>query len=206
MTTPERGGVGAGTRPRMRRTVPLLDGLVILWSIAWILIGVTIAREVRDLARLSDTVVSLGQATQSAGAAVAGLEDLPVLGGALREPATKIREAGADAVVSARESRRSADRLAVLLGISVALIPSLGLLAVYLPRRVAGVRERRALLRALRRDEPNLDEYLAWRALSHLTTDELSRLTSGPLAELTRGRAGELARAELRRHGLDRLR
>lgn len=190
----------------MHRTVRLLDGLVILWSIAWIVIGVTIGREVRELARLSDTVVSLGQATQSAGAAITGLEGLPVVGDALREPARRIRQAGADAVASGRQSRRSADRLGVLLGISVALIPSLGLLVVYLPRRVAVVRERRALLGALRRDEPGLDDYLAWRALSHVSTEELSRLTSGPLAELTRGRAGELASAELRRHGLDRRR
>ena len=179
---------------------------MILWSIAWLLTGVTIAREVRDLARLSDTVISLGQATETAGAAIAGLEGLPLIGGALQEPATTIRAAGAEAVVSGRQTRRSADRLGVLLGLSVAFIPSFGVLALYLPARFAGVRERRAILRALRRHEPGLEDYLAWRALSHLSTDELSRLTPGPLAELTRGRAGELARAELQRHGLDRLR
>lgn len=190
----------------MRPPLRLLDGVVILWSIAWLLTGVAIAREVRDLARLSDTVISLGEATQSAGSAIAGLEGLPVVGGALRDPAKAIREAGADAVASGRQSRRSADRLGLLLGLSVALIPSFGLLAVYLPARLAGVRERRAILGALRRREPGLEEYLAWRALSHVPTDELSRLAAGPLAELTRGRAGELAGAELRRHGLDRLR
>jgi len=119
----------------MRRPARLFDGLVVVWSVAWVLIGVRIAREVRDLAKLSDTVVSLGQATESAGAAIAGLESLPVVGGALREPAATIREAGTDAVASGRQSRRSADRLGVLLGISVALIPTLGLVAAYLPGR-----------------------------------------------------------------------
>jgi len=190
----------------MRRPARLLDGLVVLWSVAWILIGVAVAREVRDLATLSDTVVSLGQATQSAGAAIGGLDGLPIVGDTLAEPAAAIREAGGDALASGRQSRRSADRLGVLLGVSVALIPTLGLLLAYLPRRLAEVRERQALLRALRRDEPGLDEYLAWRALSRLPTRELSQVAPGPLAELTRGRAPELARAELERHGLDRHR
>lgn len=130
MTFSTRGGIGVGIAPAMRRPARLLDGLVIVCSVAWILIGVTIAREVRDLAKLSDTVVSLGQATQSAGAAIAELESLPVVGGSLREPAAAIQDAGDDALASGRQSRRSADRLGVLLGISVALIPGLGLLAI----------------------------------------------------------------------------
>jgi len=127
----------------MRRAALLLDGLVVVWLVAWLLTGVAIAREVRDLARLSDTVVSLGQATQRAGVALAELGSLPVVGGSLAEPATAIRRAGTDAIASGRETRRSADRLGVLLGASVALIPGLGLLALYLPRRIAWARERR---------------------------------------------------------------
>jgi hypothetical protein len=50
----------------------------------------------------------------------------------------------------------------VLLGISIALIPSAPVLLLYLPRRLAVARERRALTRALSGGRtPELDELLA---------------------------------------------
>lgn len=59
-----------------------------------------------------------------AGEAISGLRDIPLVGDAVAEPGGPISEAGRDAQATAREARGSANRLAVLLGLSVAIIPS----------------------------------------------------------------------------------
>lgn len=190
----------------MRPSRLLVDALIVLWAAAWIATGLAVANEVRDLARLSDTIVTLGQATQGVGETLDGLGSLPLVGDRVREPAASIREAGDDAIRSGRESRRSAERLGLLLGVSVALIPSIGLLGYYLPTRLAGARERRAVKRALRRGDPALDEYLALRAVGRLRADQLGRLGERPFEAVLATHRRMLADSELRRHGLGRRR
>ena len=113
----------------------LIDGLIVIWVVAWVGMGVAVAEEVRDLARLSDTVVELGQAASAAGQTLETLESLPLVGAEVGPPARAIEEAGVDAIRSGRESRSSADRLAILLGVSIAIIPSVGVLGLRLQAR-----------------------------------------------------------------------
>lgn len=148
------------TRLSSRRAQRTLDLLLSFWAVAWIVVGLVVAQEVRGLGQLSDTVGSVGRAVTSVGEVARGL---PLVGSRLAGPADQVETAGRDAVASARATRNTARRVGALLGISIALIPSLPVLLLYVPGRVSAERERRALRRALDAgDSPWLEE--VWRA------------------------------------------
>jgi hypothetical protein len=172
----------------------------VLWTIAWIWMGFAVAHEVRGIADLSDTVGSVGRAVTSVGET---LRDLPLVGDQISAPADKLDEAGRQAVASAQSARTSARRVGTLLGVSVAVIPTLPLIALYLPNRIAATRERRSLRRALAGGRSDaLDELLARRAIVHLPYEHLRRVSPDPLADLRAGRYAALADAELAWFGL----
>lgn len=177
-----------------------LDVALLLWAAAWVWVGIWVAREVQGLARLSETVRASGVALERAGDVLAGLDGLPVIGDDIAGPARAVREAGRSAVQSAERTEENAREVGTLLGVSIALIPSLPLLILYVPRRVMEERERRTVRRLLRGGpDPALDEVLAARALARLPID---RLMAAP--EPTDRR--RLADAELDRLGLTRER
>lgn len=113
--------------PPRRFAAPTI-ALAVLWSAGWLWVGLEVAAEVRGLRQLSDTVVSVGLAAEEAGATLAALDDVPLVGGRLDEPAQRVIEAGESAIRSGRISRESTSDLSTLLGISIALIPSTPLL------------------------------------------------------------------------------
>jgi hypothetical protein len=177
-----------------------LDAALALWTVTWVWMGFAVAHEVRGIADLSDTVGSVGRAVVSVGDT---LRDLPIVGDQLTEPADRLDEAGRDAVASAQSARTSARRVGTLLGVSIALIPTLPLIALYVPGRVAGSQERRSLRRALARGRSEaLDELLARRAIVHLPHERLRRVSSDPLEDLRAGRYSGLADAELEWFGI----
>jgi hypothetical protein len=179
----------------------LLDLALLTWTLWWVGAGVAVAIEVRGLAELSGTAAESGRAAIAVGETLGGL---PVVGGEVAEPAEAIRRAGEDAVVSARSARASARRVGVLLGVSIAAIPSLPVLLLYLPARVATARERRTLARAIATGGRGLDEVLAQRAVAHLPYRTLRAVSDDPAGDLDAGRHGALADAELAWFGIDR--
>jgi hypothetical protein len=181
---------------------PILDALLVVWVLAWIAMGIAVGREASKLADVSDAARDAGVATQRAGDLLGSLTDLPVVGDRLREPADSIRRAGASTVARAERSHREAEALAVLLGVSIAVIPNLPLLVFYLPGRLALQRERRLVREHLA--DPALQELLATRAVAHLPLPRLRAISADPLADLREGRHTELADAELDRLGLSR--
>ncbi len=186
--------------PSAGRRLLAIDLLLVLWAALWIGLGVEVAREVDGLKELSSTVRTTGGAVESAGRSLQSLGSLPVVGPQLGEPAQQIQEAGRSAVLSGRSSRESIEALSVLLGLAVAVVPSLPLLVFYLPQRLARRREAGALRRLVERadDRPQLDRFLAARALQNAPLNELARVASEPwLAD-----DADLARIERRRHGL----
>ena len=196
-------------RVSRRRLIPpgsgrmVLDVALIVWSAAWIWVGLTVATEVRGLARLSDTVGEVGRAVEQTGAALSTLSALPLVGDRTKEPAEAIRRAGDSAVRSARANRGSVNTTSVLLGISLAAIPSVPVLLLYLPQRVSLGRERREIRRALARGgDPALEALLARRALFTLPYHRLRAVSESPEADFEAGRHAELAAAELWRLGL----
>lgn len=128
--------------PVGRRAVAL-DVLVALWVGAWIYLGVAIGDEVRGLRQVSGTVTRVGLAVQETGQVVSDLGSVPLLGDRVGSAADRIEQAGTSAVASGRRSATSARRLGWMLAVAIAVIPSVPLLAVYLPLRVAATRQHR---------------------------------------------------------------
>lgn len=190
-------------RPAARR---LLDAGVVLWTVGWIVVGILVAREVRALGELSDTVVVAGDALADAGSAVASLESVPFVGEDIREVGERTERAAESARASGRSSRESIDSLSLLLGIAIALGPSLPLVALYLPMRLAWRRDLRSLRRALTAfpGEPGFEEYLARRAALALPYDRLHLTTAEPWGVLAAADRRRLSDAELERVGIRR--
>jgi hypothetical protein len=190
-----------------RRAVWILDAALVVWVGAWIWLGLAIGREVSNLTTLSDTVVTAGQAVEDTGQALHALQQIPFIGDRIADIEQRIEAAGASAVASGRESRGSVEKLAVLLTISIALIPSVPVLALYVPFRVSRLLDVRTIRRAARgaTADPAFEEFLARRAAENLSYHRLREITANPWRDLDEGRFGPLARAELARLGLGRL-
>jgi hypothetical protein len=175
-----------------------------IWAAFWIGIAAYTAYEVSALRQLSHTVVKAGAATESTGHALEAISHLPLVGGQIGNLAEQAIAAGASARTSGASSASTVDRLAVLFGIAIALIPTVPLLALYLPLLSSWRRDRAAVRSAIARwdGELGLEAFLARRALAHMRFDELRELGY----DGTEGSApnSELAAAELRRLGLDR--
>jgi hypothetical protein len=174
-----------------------LNVAIAIWAALWVGIAAYTAHEVAALRSLSRTVVKAGAATESTGHALAAVGHLPFVGGRIASLAAQAVAAGASARASGASTATTVDQLAVLLGIAIALIPTVPLLALYVPLRISWRRERNAVRTAVARwdGEPDLEAFLAHRALTHLPFEAL-RNSSWTDAEL--------AAAELRRLGLDR--
>jgi hypothetical protein len=188
------------------RLIHVLDAVVVLWVVAWVVLAVLVGREVRNLRELSDTVVLAGVAVEDTGELVETLERVPFFGGQVGDVASRVREAGESAQVSGRESRESTEDLSVLLALSIGLIPTLPLLGLYAPLRLAWTQDARAVRRALAAD-PNdlgLRQFLARRAVANLHYYELLAVSRDPYADLDAGRYDALADRELERLGLRR--
>jgi hypothetical protein len=186
------------------RRIRVLDGAVLLWIAAWIVIGVAVWNQVRNLRQLSDTVVTAGSAVETTGRALEPIGNLPFVGPQVARLRAQIETAGREAVASGRASRDSIDRLAGLLAISVILIPSVPMVAIYGPLRLSWTRDVRAVRRSLERSggDPVFVEFLARRAAQHLPYHRLREITANPWRDVESGHHEELARAELVRLGI----
>ena len=188
------------------RLIRLLDVAAIVWVAGWIVLALLVAREVRDLRELSDTVVVAGAAVEDTGDAVDALGTIPFVGGRAGKVADEVRAAGRSAQVSGRESRSSIDDLSVLLALAIGLVPTLPLLALYAPLRVAWSRDSRAVRQALAagNGDPVLLELLARRAVFSRSYGDLRAVSDDPFRDIEEGRVRPLAELELRRLGLER--
>ena len=187
---------------RIGAWIGAVDLLVFVWVVAWLLLGLRVHDEVEGLTELSRTISNAGGAVEQTGRALGDL-NIPFVGERLDRTAAQVTEVGRDTRISGRTARDSIADLSTLLGLSVALIPSSAALLVYLPVRVARIRERRALRRLLARfgDDQTLERLLAHRALQTMSYQRLERSGVGerPWVELAEGRYAELAAAERRR-------
>jgi hypothetical protein len=184
------------------RAMRWLNVAIGLWAAFWIAIAAYTAYEVAALRALSHTVVKAGAATESTGHALAAISHLPLVGGRIGHLAAQAIAAGASARVSGASTATTIDQLAVLFGLAIALIPTVPLLALYLPLRLSWRRDRKAVGRAVAQwdGEPGLEAFLAHRALAHLPFHELRELGYDGTEESAP--TADLAAAELRRLGL----
>lgn len=184
-----------------------MDALIVVWVAAWLMMGLATASEVRGLRELSGTLREVGQAVERSGQTLGTLSRVPFVGDELRAPAEEVAQAGRSIRESGRTSRDSIRSLATLLGVSIAVIPSVPVLAFYVPWRVALRRERRALARAVRLHggDPAFERYLAFRAAHRRALHELQPHCSRPWQALADRDYRALADAELAASGIGRL-
>jgi hypothetical protein len=114
-----------------RTFLTLLGLFVVAWSVVWILVGVWTRHEVQTLRQLSGTVVTSGRAVKQTGDALQGLGGIPFVGADVARVGRQVSTAGVSAQSSGRQSRESVERLSNLLGISIALIPTVPMLALF---------------------------------------------------------------------------
>ena|SRR5215208_7209210 len=172
-----------------------IDAAIAGWLVAWILIGLQVGREVERLGELNDTVVLAAEAIEQTGDIMEEVGRIPLVGAPVGDLADSIRRTGRSASRNAAASRDSVEDLSRLLGLSIALIPTIPLAAVWIPLRLRWRRERLAVRRALASGSPDLERLLAERARTSLPLDQVLALEAD--------RKG-LADAELERLGLRR--
>jgi hypothetical protein len=185
-----------------QRSIVAIDLLVLTWAIVWIAIGITIGAFLARLGAVGDGLQDAGRAIGRAGDAVAELSDVPLVGEGFASIATEIREVGVETRQDGVEVKDDIHRLAWLVGASLALAPTLPILAIWLPPRVSRERERHALRRSLRTEEAAALGYLANRAVATRGFRELLAVSDDPVGDLAAGRYEELAALELAHLGL----
>jgi hypothetical protein len=84
-------------------------------------VGALAAAELRELRRLSDTVVGAGTALDETGRAIQVLAAIPMVGEGPEELARRVRTSAAEVQAAGRSSRQSVGNLSVLLGLAVAV-------------------------------------------------------------------------------------
>ena len=118
----------------------VVRGLVATWCALWLVIGAWTGYELWQLSDIGPTVAESGRALDSVGSALESLGSVPVVGDRTGELGVEVRANAEQIVADAIEARGAIRRLAVLLGVTIALVPSVPVLAAY-----AALRRRRFL-------------------------------------------------------------
>lgn len=119
---------------RGRRTVQMG---VLAWLVTWVLVGVWAGWSLWDLGSLGDRVAVAGQSLTRLGQSVQRLDSVPVLGQLSSGVGNNIVTSGTQVVASGHAVHTDLHRLGLLLGLSIAVIPSASMLGIYLPARAA---------------------------------------------------------------------
>jgi len=180
-----------------QRSILAIDVLVLTWTVVWIALGIVVGTFVARLGVVGEGLEGTGRAVGRAGDAVGRLSDVPIVGEGFSGLATEIRDVGRETVADGRSLAADVDRLAWLIGGSLALAPTLPILAVWIPPRVARERERHALRSSLRRRDGVALGYLAHRAVATRGFRELLAVSDDPVGDLAAGRYEALAGMEL---------
>jgi hypothetical protein len=191
-------------RPVRRMRQVLGDVLLLLWIAVWI----KVAQVVRDttllLAKPGQQIADAGHGLASklhdAGAAVGGL---PVVGGRARAPFDGATAAAQQIAAAGSSQVDAVHQLAFWLGLSVAAIPILVVLVVYVPLRLRFARAATAGRRFIDTAE-DLDLF-ALRAMAAQPMHRLAKVSDDPAGAWRRGDpevVRELALLELRDAGL----
>jgi hypothetical protein len=197
--------MAAGRPPFMSaRKVRLMDAAIVVWIVAWVLLGVFVGRAVWGVGGIADPVIrnatSLGQTAQG----FERLRSVPLVGSALGSVVGGVTGAADKTRAEAQAVKDRIHAIGVTVGLLLALVPVAVALVFYLPLRLPWGRDVRAIRTALARDptDPRLQRYLAVRALQGLTYDRLLALSDDPWHDLATAHAERLAAVELERLGL----
>ena len=165
-----------------RRTLQIVGDLVLIaWLVLWAVLGHTVHDATLQLAepghRVTSASTDLADRLHQSGSA---LSDIPLVGDTAAKPLDEASNAAEGLADAGRAQVRAVERLARWLGWSVALIPILGALLLYVPPRVRFVR-RAAAGQALVDSAADLDLF-ALRALAHQPLSRLAAISDDPAA------------------------
>jgi hypothetical protein len=190
--------------PVRRTGQALLDLLVLVWVVAWVRAGMSLHDATLKLAvpgrRMESAGTGLSSNLRSASDQVDGV---PLVGDKLRAPFDAAGRAAGQLTAAGREQQSAVGHLAVLLGICIAAIPILIVVALWLPRRVRFARLAGAAQRFVDADA-DLDLF-ALRAMAVQPMHLLARVSPDPVGAWRRGERDvvrALAVLELRDAGL----
>lgn len=186
------------------RTSRTIDVILVLWLLLWCAIGYTLGRTVNELSGLSDGVIGAGEGVSDAAGALGDFADVPLIGGGIDAIADRIDAIGQGTVQKGEASKDAIFNVSLLIGLVIALGPTVPLLAVWLVIRAPLARERRRIGKALDAGDPGLDGYLALRAATRFPYSRIAGITTDPWGDLQAGRHSALASMELTRLGLTR--
>jgi hypothetical protein len=199
---------GYATRVNPFRTwrIRTLDVVVLAWVIAWIGMGLYVGRDIRQLTQVSGTAAKTGRALGDVSGSLQRLAKLPIVGAQVAPLTQRTQDEARSIEETSQATDTSIRQLSILLGIAVAVAPTVPLLALFVPLRISQEREARAFRRAVRRraDDPVFEEFLARRAAENLPYHRLRAISADPWRDIRRGDVRPLADAELRRVGVSR--
>lgn len=164
----------------VRRTVQVLaDLLFVAWLVLWVWIGMAVydgTLELAGPARQTDSAAtSMAEQFRDAGSA---LGEAPLVGDELAVPFDKAADASDGLAAAGRDTVEAVERLALLLGLSVALIPILIVSAIHLPLRWRFIREATAGAKFIDAQQ-DLDLF-ALRALANQPMRVLAKVSDDP--------------------------
>jgi hypothetical protein len=189
-----------------QRSIVAIDLLVVLWTAAWLVLGIAVGTFVERLGAVGDGMENTGRAIGRAGDAIDQLSDVPLVGEGFATIAEEIQGIGRETIQNGRSVEDDVDSLALLIGAGLALGPTLPILALWVPPRVSRERERHALRKSLKSDDRIALAYLANRAVATRLFRELRKASDDPVADLAAGRYEALAALELDHLSLGSLR
>lgn len=178
----------------VRRTLQVLADLVfVAWLVLWVWIGMAVHDGTLELAgparQTESAATSMAANFRDAGGK---LGEAPLVGDELAVPFDRAADASDGIAAAGRDTVSAVERLALLLGLSVALIPILIMVAIHLPRRWRFIREATAGARFIDARE-DLDLF-ALRALANQPMRVLAKVSDDP-AGAWRARDPEIVRA-----------
>jgi hypothetical protein len=192
------------TRPTRLAGQVFSDLFVLTWGVVWALVGIFVHRIIevlavpaRETARNAERLVTNMQDAADQAARVPGVGD------DLRRPFDSASETLGDLIVSANEQVESLERLALVVGWLVFLIPVALVVALWLPRRIRFYRQAKASQRFLD-SSADLDLF-ALRAMASQPLYVLAGISDDPVKAWQEGDRqviDQLAALELRRSGL----
>ena len=169
-----------------RRILQLtVDLLFVTWLVTWVWIGLVVHDGTMALA-------APGRQTDESASAMAGqlrdaggqLDDVPLVGDEVAAPFDKAADASDGLAAAGRSSVRAVERLAFVLGLSIALIPILVVMAFYLPGRLRFIREATAGIKFI--DSADDLDLFALRALTNQPMRVLAKVSDDPAGDWRR--------------------
>jgi len=190
--------------PLARTRQIVADIIAIVLIIVFVVLGVVVAGVIRALADVGRTVEDAGTKLHGTLSDAAGsLGKVPLVGHDASAPLRRASEAGTTLVTAGQQQQQLVGHVSLIVGLTVALVPSILILVIWLTRRVRFVRGA-TRARTLSVSEAGV-ELLALRALTNGPEDALLRVSPNPAAAWRNGEprvVRSLADLELRRAGV----